>query len=93
MQFLMFCVDNHVMNQKCITFKICIFDNLFFCLSSLENSARFFAILLQCQQSCLDGFFTNVFLVHFWLLTVPEGWEVVSSQTLLVALFHNSNIP
>lgn len=40
-------------------------------------------------------FFANrtCFRVPFWLLAVTEGWEVVPSQTLLVALFHNSKIP
>lgn len=44
MQFLMFCVDSHVMKQNRITFKMCIFDTqftLFFRLSSLEKHARF----------------------------------------------------
>lgn len=94
MQFLMFCVDNHAMNQNRITFEMCIFDTLFFRLSSLGNSARFSqptsvsAVLFRWvlfYRTCVSG--------ALLACNCSEGWEVVPPQTLLVALFHNSNIP
>lgn len=49
----------------------------------------------SASASCLGGFFANrtCFTVPFGLLADTKGWEVVPSQTLLVALFHNSTIP